>query len=224
MYSGDYVAPPHTEAGDEGNSLAMKEWQGLENTQAAENQSKPASPRQATSKPGIPSTTASKYVTTKMRLQVQLANREQSIRKENGSKPGYWLAELVSIIPATRFSDMKFESKLAAVYAEQCVVTSNENVYQDYIPVFISHVHPYVLGDLYDIRELKILALSKLHSTLKMYTRYESRYEDVVELIRYTYEMTVTRVRIDEMQELVVKHVAQAAPEVSQSTECLSLI
>ena len=66
--------------------------------------------------------------------------------------------------------------------------------------------------------------LHKLHATLCEYKRYEARYADVVELIRYTYERTPCRKRIDGLKELVTQYVAQEQIQIACSEPCLELV
>ncbi|KAI9886656.1 MAG: uracil DNA glycosylase [Watsoniomyces obsoletus] len=66
----------------------------------------------------------------------------------------------------------------------------NREPCEDYTPVLLSHAQLYVFAETYQVNELSWLALHKLQQTLLMFTLYDERVGDVVELLRYTYDHT----------------------------------
>lgn len=66
--------------------------------------------------------------------------------------------------------------------------------------------------------------LHKLHIILCKYKPYEARYGDIVELIRYTYEHTLCRKRMDKLRELVTQYVAYKQTQIAESELCLTLV
>lgn len=69
----------------------------------------------------------------------------------------------------------------------------NESSAEDYTPLYLGHARLYVLAEKWGVSSVKSLVLHKLNATLHGYTPYEVRYDNVVELIRYTYENTPCR-------------------------------
>ena len=119
--------------------------------------------------------------------------------------------DLVYPIPSPEFVDM-------------CKPRPNGSSAEDYTPVFLGHARLYAFAEKWDIRPLKALVLHKLHTILRMYKPYEARYGDVVELIRYTYEHTPCRERVDGLRELVTRFVAQEQIQIARSRPCLELV
>lgn len=70
---------------------------------------------------------------------------------------------------------------------------------EDYTGVFLCHAKLYVLGDKYDIPTLKQLSLHRLHATLKEFTLYPSRMNDIATLAKYVFENTVPEDKIRDM-------------------------
>ena len=97
-----------------------------------------------------------------------------------------------------------FLSKFTAIYK----IRLNESSAEDYTPISLRHAQLYVLAGEWDIKPLKALVLSKLYATIYEFKPYKARYYDVVELIRYTYENTLCRKRIDPLRGLVTQSVA----------------
>lgn len=93
---------------------------------------------------------------------------------------------------------------------------------------FLAHARLYVLAERYDIKKLKSLALQKLHATLSQSNPSTTAYHrDVIVLIRYTYEKTLSRSRgyEDELRMLVSCYVAdEGSKAIAQSKQCLDLI
>ncbi|KXT13982.1 hypothetical protein AC579_8848 [Pseudocercospora musae] len=79
---------------------------------------------------------------------------------------------------------------------------------EDYSDVFVSHAKMYVFADTYDIEELRLLSLHKLHQALACFTLYQARVADIASLLQYTYENTTERKgAIDDLRALVVSYV-----------------
>lgn len=72
---------------------------------------------------------------------------------------------------------------------------SNEN----YTGVFLCHAELYILGDKYDIPLLRQLSLHRLHATMKGFTLYPSRLNDISTLAKYVFWNTCSSDKIREM-------------------------
>lgn len=70
---------------------------------------------------------------------------------------------------------------------------------EDYKGVFLCHAKLYIMGDTYDIPALKQLSLHRLHATLKEFTLYPSRLNDIAALAKYVFENTVPDDNIRDM-------------------------
>ncbi|KAL2287203.1 hypothetical protein FJTKL_06193 [Diaporthe vaccinii] len=70
---------------------------------------------------------------------------------------------------------------------------------EDYTGVFLCHAKLYVVADKYDIPALKQLSLHRLHATLKEFTLYPSRMNDIATLAKYVFENTVPEDKIRDM-------------------------
>lgn len=70
---------------------------------------------------------------------------------------------------------------------------------EDYTGVFLCHAKLYVLGDKYDVPPLRRLALHRLHATLKEFTLYPSRMNDIATLASYVFDNTAPKDRIRNM-------------------------
>lgn len=75
----------------------------------------------------------------------------------------------------------------------------NTEACEDYAGVFLCHAKLYVLGDKYDIPPLRQLTLHRLHATLKEFTLYPSRMNDIATLAKYVFENTVPEDKIRDM-------------------------
>lgn len=90
--------------------------------------------------------------------------------------------------------------------------------------ILLAHARLYVLAEIYNIKKLKSLALQKLHAILSQSNPYEAAYHrDVMVLIRYTYENTLSREHKDELRMLVSCYVADEKA-IAGSKQCLDLI
>ena len=67
---------------------------------------------------------------------------------------------------------------------------ANKDRAEDYTQVFLCHAELYIFAERYDIQSLKTLALDELHATLAIFTLFDERTRDIIELLRYTYENT----------------------------------
>lgn len=61
---------------------------------------------------------------------------------------------------------------------------------EDYSGVLLCHAKLYVLGDMYDIAQLRQLSLHRLNTTLKEFTLYPSRFSDISTVSKYILENT----------------------------------
>lgn len=75
----------------------------------------------------------------------------------------------------------------------------NKECCEDYSGVFMCHAKLYVLGDVYDIPQLRQLSLHRLHATLREFTLYPSRLNDIAVLTRYIFDNTQSHDKIREM-------------------------
>lgn len=69
---------------------------------------------------------------------------------------------------------------------------ANTDSSEDYTDVFISHARLYKFAEKYDIQSLKRLCLRNLHQTLTQFTLWPESVNDVVSLLRFSYENTVS--------------------------------
>ena len=123
-----------------------------------------------------------------------------------------------------KFHDLVYKVPHLSNFEDICKIRPNESSVEDYTPVFLGHAQLYVFAEKWDIKPLKALVLHKLHATLCKYKPYEARYGDIIELIRYTYEHTPCRKRMDPLRELVTQYVAHEQTQIAGSEPCLALI
>lgn len=105
-----------------------------------------------------------------------------------------------------------------------CKPRPNESANENYTPVFLGHARLYVFAEKYGIEELKALTLHKLHSSLCVFSLYQERYKDVLELLKYTYDNTPSRSPLDGLRELVSQYISCEGKQVTTSEQCLSLV
>ncbi|KUI69334.1 hypothetical protein VM1G_05457 [Cytospora mali] len=84
---------------------------------------------------------------------------------------------------------------------------------EDYTGVFLCHAQLYILGDKYDIPQLRQLTLYRLHATLKEFTLYPSRMSDIEILVKYIFENTVPE---DKIREMIILYYACIVEDVSK--------
>lgn len=128
----------------------------------------------------------------------------------------------VQTAPAKQtFSSLKFPfpSNLIQHYK----VRPNASPTEDYTPILLGHARMYVLADAFDIPTLADLALHKLYETLRSFTLYEDRYDDILELVRYIYDDN-TKGRHDRLRDLVLWYLASEAKPLIKSEKCLELV
>lgn len=105
-------------------------------------------------------------------------------------------------LPRRRELIHKFLDESGSVYPTSASVFSprkNTEGCEDYTGVFLCHAKLYIMADTYDIPALKQLSLHRLHSTLKEFTLYPSRMNDIVALAKYVFENTVPEDKIRDM-------------------------
>lgn len=107
-----------------------------------------------------------------------------------------------SALPRRRDLIHKFLDKSGTTYPTSTSVFSprkNTEGCEDYTGVFLCHAKLYVMADTYDIPSLKQLSLHRLHATLKEFTLYPSRFNDIATLAKYVFENTVPDEKIRDM-------------------------
>lgn len=97
----------------------------------------------------------------------------------------------------------------------------NKESCEDYTGVFLCHARLYVLGDIYDIPQLRQLALHRLHATLREFTLYPSRLNDIAVLAKYIFDNTQSH---DKIREMIVLYYACIIEDVLEQDELTSLI
>ncbi|KAJ9653420.1 hypothetical protein H2201_009145, partial [Coniosporium apollinis] len=118
-----------------------------------------------------------------------------------------------------------FRGKSYAISAPSFQPRRNSETCEDYTEVFLCHARLYVFADKYDIDTLKRLSLHKLQRTLAIFTLYNERVGDVVELMRYSYSNTADRSgTIDDLRLLVVHYAACVVEDLIQSAQFQSLL
>lgn len=124
-----------------------------------------------------------------------------------------------------RFEDLIFPipTKAELVRNQRANMVPSE----DYTPVLLGHARLYVFANKYCVEVLEALALSKFHETLRSFTLYEARYEDLQELIVYVYENTVSYTVVNPLRDMAVRYVAYEAkawmtskPGITTLEEC----
>ena len=82
---------------------------------------------------------------------------------------------------------------------------------EEYKEVFLSHARLYVFADKYGIDPLKRFSLHKLQRTLAVFSLYEERVGDIVQLLHWTYSNTRdsgSGMTVDDLRLLVVHYTA----------------
>ncbi|UKZ68451.1 uncharacterized protein TrAtP1_009486 [Trichoderma atroviride] len=70
---------------------------------------------------------------------------------------------------------------------------SEPSSHYDYTGVFLGHAQMYVFADYHGIEPLQVLALGKLRQILTSFTVRVESYNDITQLVRYTFEHTVDK-------------------------------
>lgn len=116
---------------------------------------------------------------------------------------GACVATTVNTTPSKRRELIKkFLDESGIIYPTSTSVFSprkNTEGCEDYTAVFLCHAKLYVVADTYDIPSLKQLCLHRLHATLKQFTLYPSRFNDIATLAKYVFENTVPEDKIRDM-------------------------
>lgn len=95
----------------------------------------------------------------------------------------------------------------------------------NFSPVFLAHAQLYAFGDQYDIGTLRILALQKLRCHLSFFTLHAERIDDVVDLLKYTYENTADLDSgMDALRDLVTDYVVCHPATVGKNLRFLALL
>lgn len=92
---------------------------------------------------------------------------------------------------------------------------------EDYTGVFLCHAKLYVLGDVYDIPQLRQLALHRLHATLREFTLYPDRLNDIATLAKYIFNNTLSH---DRIQDMICLYYACIIEHVLEQDQLTSLI
>ncbi|KAG6361876.1 hypothetical protein INS49_010105 [Diaporthe citri] len=92
---------------------------------------------------------------------------------------------------------------------------------EDYTGVFLCHAKLYVMADTYDIPSLKQLSLHRLHATLKEFTLYPSRFNDIAALAKYVFENTVPE---DKIRDMITLYYACIVEDARKQDSLKSLI
>ena len=101
----------------------------------------------------------------------------------------------------------------------------NRSEEEDYTDVFLSHAKLYVFADKNDIQSLKTLALEELHATLVVYTLYDVRTGDIIELLRYVYANTCEpQEGVDDMRSMMTQYVVREMDTLMEAAELGELI
>lgn len=107
-----------------------------------------------------------------------------------------------SMISWEKFKGIQY----ACPVAHPTACKANADRSENFTPVFISHARLYVLGDKYDIPQLRNMTLHKLHKSLCRFTLYKERIGDVLDLMRYVYAHTLNS-KEEPMRALVSQYV-----------------
>lgn len=84
----------------------------------------------------------------------------------------------------------------------------NKEEAEDYSQIFLAHARLYVLADKYNVPKLSKLAYQKLWSTLKDFTIYPSRANDVISMIIYTFGAFSESARDNKMCKMLALYAA----------------
>lgn len=79
-----------------------------------------------------------------------------------------------------------------AVAADACWrPRRNDDIWESYRPVFLSHAKLYVLADKYGVEDLRALTLRRLHRSLTEFVIFPERIPDLVAIVHTIYDNTV---------------------------------
>lgn len=117
-----------------------------------------------------------------------------------------------------------FQDESGTIYPSPTTTfTARKNIHscEDYTKVLLCHAKLYVLGDMYIIPALKQLALHRLHATLKTFTLYPRRVQDITTLARYIFENTMPEDEIRDMISLYFACIVEDLVELEGMEELL---
>jgi len=123
--------------------------------------------------------------------------------------------------------NVKTQSKFAGTFEPIVTTTSNENSRENVSEILLVHASLYVLGEKWGVEELKTLALSKLHQTLRDAPCEALDIQHIVKLTRYTYSDERTpnlKNGIDRLRELVCYYNTTIVELSMQNSVFLALI
>jgi len=118
---------------------------------------------------------------------------------------------------------LKPRSKFAETCEPAIRVGSSENVRE----ILFAHATLYVLAEKWGVESLKMLALFKLHQTLRMLRLDVQRIQDIVELTRYTYSDETTpdlENGNDGLRELICHYIAANAKMMATHASFMALL
>jgi hypothetical protein len=102
---------------------------------------------------------------------------------------------------------------------------ANNDVYENFSPVFLGHARLYILADKYLVHSLKQLVLHKLYKTLEHFTIFEDRVTDITELVTFVYEKTPDLGNgMDSLRRLVIRYVAAMHTGISGTDSFRTLL
>jgi hypothetical protein len=97
---------------------------------------------------------------------------------------------------------------------------SDQGLSAEYAERFLIHARLYVFADQYGIKELMHLAATRLESSLSDFGHFYHRAVDVVQVARYVFENTPSRLEYqDELRHVVVHSITMNFEELMQSEE-----
>ncbi|PNP39951.1 hypothetical protein TGAMA5MH_08217 [Trichoderma gamsii] len=109
-----------------------------------------------------------------------------------GKKAGlFGMAEQVAMTKKRLLWD-KFQA-LYPLPSPAAAPSSEASSVYDYTDVFLGHAKMYVFADYHGIEPLQILALGKLRQVLTSFTVRVESYDDITQLVRYSFEHTVDK-------------------------------
>jgi hypothetical protein len=127
------------------------------------------------------------------------------------------------------FDDKVYSIELVGAARSEAISRSEiqaNQVGEDFTPVFLGHASLYVFAEKWGIESLKALTLNKIHQTLVKFTLYESRCEDIVELVNFSYSNDNTpdlENSLDDLRALVTQYVMCELESLLKAPEFISL-
>lgn len=102
-----------------------------------------------------------------------------------------------------------------------CTSRFNDDPFEDYTNIFLSHARLYVLGDKYDISTLCQLAAHKLNETLKEFRIYEGKMGCILVLTEYVFENTRSD---DKIRSLLIHYMACVVEDLAKEADFTSFV